>query len=82
MLADAVMEPNEKTELNSHANMIVVGRHAYIMNSSGRTSQVSTFTTEYESLKKVSIVDDAVAYDFPITDKSFILVFHNALSVP
>ena len=39
--ADAVMEPDAKTELDSHANMLVVGRHAYIMNSSGRTAQVS-----------------------------------------
>ena len=76
------MEPNEKTEPESHANMVVVVRHAYIMNSSGRTSQVSTFTPEYESLKEVTIIDAAVAYDFPITDKSFILVFHNASSVP
>ena len=82
MLADAVMEPNEKTELNSHANMIVVGRHAYILNYSGRTAQVSPFTPEYESLKEVPIVDAAVAYDCPIMDKSFILVFHNALIVP
>ena len=62
--------------------MVVVGRHAYIMNSSGRTSQVIPLTPEYESLKEVTIIDAAVAYDFPITDNYFILVFHNDLSVP
>ena len=41
---DAVMEPNANIELESHANMVVVGRHAYILNSSGITSQVSPFT--------------------------------------
>ena len=76
------MEPNEKTEPESHANMVVVVRHAYIMNLSDRTAQVSPFTPEYKSLKEVPIIDAAVAYDCPITDKSFILVFHNALSVP
>ena len=48
--ADAVMETNGRTELYSHANMVVVGRHAYIMNSLGRTVQVCPFTPEYESL--------------------------------
>ena len=58
--------------------MVVVRRHAYIINLSGRTAQVSLFTPEYDSLKEVPIIDAEVAYDFPITDKSFILVFHNA----
>ena len=42
--ADAVMEPNAKTELDSHSNMLVVWSHAYILNLSGRTAQVSPFT--------------------------------------
>ena len=62
--------------------MVVVGRHAYILSSSGRTAQVSPFTPEYKSLKEVPIIDASVAYDCPIVDKSFILVFHNALIVP
>ena len=78
---DAVMEPNGRTELDSHTNMVVVERHAYILNSSGRIAQVSPFSPEYQSLKEVPVIDAAVAYDFPITDKSLILVFHNALSV-
>ena len=62
--------------------MVVVGRHAYILNNSSRTAQVSPFTPEYEELTEVPIVDAAVAYDCPYTSKSYILVFHNALSVP
>ena len=42
--ADAVMEPNGRTELDSHENMVVVRRHDYTLNSSGRTAQVSPFT--------------------------------------
>ena len=79
--SDVAMEPNGRTELDSHSNMVVVSRHAYILNSSGRTAQVSPLTPEYELLKEVPIIDAAVEYDCPITDKSFILVFHNALSV-
>ena len=62
--------------------MVVVGRHDYILNSSGRIAQVSPFTPEYKSLKEVPIIDAAVTYDCPITDKSLILVFHNYFSVP
>ena len=79
--ADAVMETNGKIELNSHTNMVVVGRHAYILKLSGRTAQVSSFNPEYESLKEAPIVDAAFAYDCPVTDNFFILVFHNDLSV-
>ena len=82
MSADEVMEPNGSTELDSHANILAVERHVYILNSSGRTAHVSPFTPEYESRKEVLIIDAAVAYDCPITDKSFILFLHNALSVP
>ena len=62
--------------------MAVVWRHACIINASGRTAQSSPFTPEYEALKEVPIVDTVVACDCPYTDKSYILVFHNALSVP
>ena len=61
--------------------MVVVGRHTYILNLSSRTAQVFPFTPEYESLQEVPIVDATVAYDYPITNKYFILVFHNDLSV-
>ena len=61
--------------------MVVVGHHAYILNTSGRTAQVSLFTHEYEALKEVPIVDAAVAYDCPYTNNMYILVFQNTLSV-
>ena len=75
------VDSNSNTELDSHANMVVLGRHAFILNLSGKTAQVSPFTPEYDSMKEVPIVDAAVAYDCPITLKSYVLVFHNALSV-
>ena len=50
-----------RTDLDSHANMVVVGKHPAITNDAGR--KVSPFTPDYESLSKVLIVDAAVAYD-------------------
>ena len=51
-----------RTDLDSHANMVVVGKHAAIINDTGR--KVSPFTPDYESLK-VLIVDAAVTCDCP-----------------
>ena len=81
---DTRMEETEelsRTELDSHANMPVVGRYAYIISNSGKTAEVNAFTPDVESMK-IPIVDAAVQYDCPYTGKSVILVLRNALSVP
>ena len=39
-----------RTELDSHANMCVIGRHAVIINRSGRHAEVNAFTPNIESL--------------------------------
>ena len=70
-----------RTELDSHANMVVVGQHAFIINNTGKTAEVSPFTSSYDSLKNVPIVDAIIAYDCPITRKAYLLVCHNALYV-
>ena len=61
--ADAVMEPNGKKELDSHANMVVIGRHAYILNLSGITAQASKkeYGTEYWEYALLYIDDVLVA---------------------
>ena len=40
-----------RTELDSHANMPVVGREALVVEQSGKTVEVSHFTPDYEPLK-------------------------------
>ena len=76
-------EVNEcRTELDSHANMCVVGRNAYIVNHSEKTVDVSPFSTEYEAMKNVPIVDAILAYDDPYTDETYLLVLFNALYIP
>ena len=70
-----------RTELDSHANMVVVGQHAFIINNTGKTAEVSPFTSSYDALKNVPIVDAIIAFDCPITDKAYLLVCHNALYV-
>ena len=58
------VDSNSNTELDSHANMVVLGKHAFILNSSGKTAQVSPFTPEYDNMKEVPIVDAVVAWAF------------------
>jgi hypothetical protein len=69
------------TELDSHANMVVVGKHATIIARTGRHAEVQAFSNECNTLQKVPIVDAAIAYDDKYTGKTFILVMKNVLYV-
>ena len=70
-----------RTELDSHANMPVVGRHAYILSDTEKTATVSPYTPDYET-REIPIVDAAVLYSCPYTGSDYILVIRNALFVP
>ncbi len=67
-----------KTELESHANMPVVGRHAFIISDTGRVANV---TPDYEPME-LSIVNAAIQYDCPYDGQTYILVIRSALHVP
>ena len=70
-----------RTELDSHANMPVVGRHALVIADTGKTVSVCPFTPDYQALN-VKMVDAAVQYDCPYTGTSYILIINNAIHVP
>ena len=69
------------TELDSHANMVVVGMHAYILNYTGLNAEVSPFTSSYDALKNIPIIDAIIEYDYSLYGKTYLLVCHNALFV-
>ena len=71
-----------RTELDSHANMIVVGQNATVIDDTGRTASVSPFNPSYKAMKEVHIIDAAIVYDCPHSGLSYILLCHNALHVP
>ena len=62
-----------RTELDSHANMPVVGHHAYIINYSGQKVNVRPFTPQYKSME-AELVDAALLYECPYKGKMHILV--------
>ena len=68
------------TELDRHANMPVVGKHAYIIAKTSKKVDVSPLTPDYKPLT-VPLVDATVRYDNPYNGKSYILVLRNALYV-
>lgn len=71
-----------RTELDSHANMVVLGRHCFIFEWSGKFCSVNPFTETLGSIKNVPIVDAAILYECPYTQESFVLLCRNALYLP
>jgi D-arabinose 5-phosphate isomerase GutQ len=63
-ISDVETDEESRTELDSHANMAVVGRHAFIISDSGRTADVNQFTPDCESMQ-VPIVDAGVLCECP-----------------
>ena len=70
-----------RTELDTHANMPVVGRHAYILADTGKTADVNAFSPDHAPIT-VRIIDAAVLYHCPYSGKEYVLVIRNALHVP
>ena len=58
-------EPS-RTELDSHANMPVIGRNAYILPKIGETVDVAPFTPDYKPIS-VELVDAALNDRIPST---------------
>ena len=81
-MVSSVSTADPRTELDSHANMAVMGKHAFIFESNGRTCSVAPFASELGRLKDVPIVDAAIAYDCPFTGQVYILLIRNALHIP
>ena len=51
------------TELDSHANMVVIGKQVFVFSHSGQYANVQAFVKEVKGLPKVPIVDAVIAYD-------------------
>ncbi|CAJ1938202.1 unnamed protein product [Cylindrotheca closterium] len=65
---------DSRSELDSHANMIVVGSNCFVLSDTGRTASVNPYNPEYAA-KSIPIIDAALLQEY-------ILVVPNALHVP
>ena len=70
-----------RTELDSHDNIPVIGSNARVIATSYITCDVRDFSPDICPLK-VKIVDVAVDYSCPYTGVEYILVIRNWLHVP
>ena len=70
-----------RTELDSHANMPVIGRNAYILSKIGETVDVAPFTPDYIPIS-VELVDAALKYECPYSGEVKILIIRRGLHVP
>ena len=71
------------TELDSHANMCVLGKHCYLLSelSIARTVHVGAFSDSAGGLNNVPIVDAMIAYDCGRTNQVYLLILRNALYI-
>ena len=81
MEVEVEMDGESRMELDSHANMPVVGKEALIVEQSGKMVEVSPFTPDYKPIK-VEVVNAVVQYDSPLDGREYMLVIQNALCVP
>ena len=78
---DASGSADPRSELDSHANLVVLGRNTFIFESTWRTRTVRPFADELGMASNIPIVDGAVAYDCPYSKQTFILIVRNVLYI-
>ena len=66
-----------RTELDSHANMCVLGKHCLLLSelSTARTVRVGAFSDSAGGLNNDPIVDAMLAYNCERTNQVYLLVF-------
>ena len=72
---------SSRTELDSHANMPVIGRNAYILSKICETVDVAPFTPDYKPIS-VELVDAALKYECPYSGEVKILIIRRGLHIP
>ena len=63
-------------DLNSHADTIVCGSICIVMHFTDKECDVAPYTDTYETIKAVSIVQAATAYENTETGETIILILN------
>ena len=69
------------TELDLHANMVVIGAQGTIIQKTGKYADVNVFSYDLGTMSRVPIDNAVLAYNCPIYRKRTLLVARNALFV-
>ena len=75
------VDESSRTELDSHANMPVIGKNAYILSKIGETVDIAPVTPDYKPIR-VELVDAALKYECPYSGETKILIIRRELYVP
>ena len=67
------------TKQDSHGDSSAVGKNAMMLYKTEMTVDVTPFSDDFGMMPEVPVLHAAVAYDFPITGNSTILIINNAL---
>ena len=73
---------DQRTELHYPANMVVLGSHSFVFESTIRTCNDQPFTSDIDIANNVPIVDGALVHDCPYSVAVYVLVIIKALYVP
>ena len=74
------MDESSRPELDSHANIPVIGKNVYIL-SIIETVDVAPFTPDYKPIR-VELVNAALKYECPYSSEIKILIIRRGLHVP
>ena len=69
------------TEIESHANMVVIGTQETIIQKTGRYVDVNAFSLDVGTMPRVPIVDAEIVYDCPFSGRTILMVARNALYI-
>ena len=76
------MDSGSRTELDSHADACVVGKHALIIQDFDRPVDVTGYDPTMGTKRGLRTVSAALAYDDPRDGATVILIVHQAIHVP
>ena len=63
-----------RSELYSHSNMVVLGKHDFFFEKTGRTCNVHPFSTELGIADDVPIVGGEISYGCTYTKTTYVLI--------
>jgi hypothetical protein len=67
-----------KTEMDSHADMVVAGRNCVVMHYTERSCDISPYSDEYAAVKGVPVIQAGTGYT-STNGRSYILIFNETL---
>ena len=75
------MDRDRGLDLDSHADMAVLGKNCYVLEETGKTIDVFSYDPSLGS-KRRKVASGCFAYDEPTTGRVILLIVHKGLSIP